>query len=111
MKNLTFEDLPQAVFEMCGKLDSIQKILLADRANSTEKTNDHLTIKEAAEYLHLSVPTLYSHVSRSIIPVAKRGKRLYFSRQELTDWIKTGRKNTISEIKTQVQESLTRKKR
>jgi excisionase family DNA binding protein len=110
MKNLTFEGLPQAVGEISARLDSIEKILLADRT-PTEKNNGMLTIQEAAEFLHLSVATLYSHVSRSVIPVSKQGKRLYFSRQELTDWIKTGRKHTIAEIKTEVEEALTRKKR
>ena len=57
-----------------------------------------LTIKQAAEFITLSVPTIYGLVQRSEIPVSKRGKRLYFSKQELTDWIKAGRKKTNDEI-------------
>lgn len=56
-----------------------------------------LNIKQAAELLGLSVPTLYSKVSKAEIPVSKQGNRLYFSKQELTNWIKTGRKKTIAE--------------
>ena len=51
-----------------------------------------LTIQEAAEFLSLSVPTLYSKVSKGELPVMKRGKRLYFSRTELMEYIKQGRK-------------------
>jgi excisionase family DNA binding protein len=51
-----------------------------------------LTIQQAAEFLSLSVPTLYGYVSRKAIPFYKRSKRLYFSKQELTDWVKAGRK-------------------
>jgi len=57
-----------------------------------------LTIREAAEILHLTVPTVYGLVQRSEVPVSKRGKRLYFSKQELTAWIMSGRKRTNSEI-------------
>ncbi len=57
-----------------------------------------LTIQQAAEILKLSVPTIYGLVSRTEIPHAKKGKRLYFSKQELLDWVKAGRKKTNAEI-------------
>ena len=58
------------------------------------QADELLTIKQAAEILSLSVPTIYGLVSRREIPVNKRGKRLYFSKTELTQWIKDGRKKT-----------------
>ena len=61
-------------------------------------TNQLLTISQAAEFLSLSVATVYGLVSRSVIPCMKKGKRLYFSKDEITDWIKTGKKKTISEL-------------
>ncbi len=63
-----------------------------------KETDQLLTIKQAGEFISLSVPTIYGLVQRAAIPVSKRGKRLYFSKQELTDWIKAGRKLTVSEI-------------
>jgi excisionase family DNA binding protein len=62
------------------------------------ETDQVLTIKEAAGVLNLSVSTLYGLVNRAAVPVYKRSKRLYFSKQELLDWIKEGRKKTASEI-------------
>lgn len=111
MKNITFDQLPQAVGELFGKLESIEKILLADRANPGTDTNDLLTIQEAGTYLHLSVPTLYGYVSKSIIPYSKRpgSKRLWFSKKELTEWIKTGRKQTLAEVAVEVEHTLTNK--
>jgi excisionase family DNA binding protein len=69
-------------------------------ANSREQEEQDslLTIQQTAQLISLSVPTLYSLVSRSEIPVFKKGKRLYFSKKEITDWIKTGRKKTANEI-------------
>jgi len=89
-----------------ARLSNIENILLdlkhastnTDNKSETEKL---LTIKEAGEFLHLSIPTLYSYVSRSAIPVSKQGKRLYFSKKDLTEWVKTGRKQTHSEIKAE----------
>jgi len=60
--------------------------------NSTEQPEQLLTIQEAAEFLSLTVPTMYSKVSKGELPVMKRSKRLYFSRTELLEYIKYGRK-------------------
>jgi excisionase family DNA binding protein len=61
------------------------------------QTDQMLTIQEAGQLISLSVPTIYGLVSRSEIPVSKKGKRLYFSKLELIDWIKSGRKRTQAE--------------
>jgi excisionase family DNA binding protein len=85
--------------------DSIQN------KTSAPETDDLLTIQQAALFLKLSVPTLYSLVSRSSLPVSKRGKRLYFSKQELTDWIKAGRKKTQAEIQAEANAYLQTKRK
>ena len=113
MKNLTFDQLPQAVCDLYGKLESIEQLLLANNPNVKQEAEDLLTIEQACDFLLLSKPTLYGYVSKNTIPFCKRpgSKRLWFSKQELTDWIKAGRKQTIAEIKTEVEQSLTRKKK
>lgn len=70
-------------------------------SNNTVPTDqpDHLlTIQEAAEFLSLTVPTMYSKVSKGELPVMKRSKRLYFSRTELMDYLKAGRKKSNAEL-------------
>jgi excisionase family DNA binding protein len=70
----------------------------------TEQPDQLLTIEEAAKLLHLSKPTLYSKHSKGELPgVCKRGKRLYFSRQSLTDWIKQGIQKTNAEIEAEAE--------
>lgn len=66
--------------------------------NTTHQSEQLLTIQQASEFLNLSVPTLYTKVSKNEIPVMKRSKRLYFSRIELLDYLKQGRKKSIEEI-------------
>ena len=60
-----------------------------------------LTIQQAADFLHLTVPTLYGKVHAREIPFSKLGKRLYFSKTELTDWVKTGRQKTTAEVQAE----------
>jgi excisionase family DNA binding protein len=69
---------------------------------SKPESDELLTIKQAAEFLKLSVPTVYGLVSKDRVPVNKRSKRLYFSKQELTNWIKTGKKQTKADIEAKV---------
>lgn len=108
---LTFNDLPQAVTSLFSKLDKIERLLLAKTENSNEKPDQLLTIDKAAELLSLSVPTIYGLVSRKEIPVSKKGKRLYFSRQELLDWVKSGRNKTAAEIAAEADICLSKRKR
>lgn len=58
-----------------------------------------LTVSEAADLLSLTPQTIYSKVSKREIPFMKRGKRLYFSRTDLLEYIKEGRRITHSEAK------------
>jgi len=69
-----------------------------------------LTVQQAAELLNLSVPTLYGYTQRAEIPVCKRGKRLYFSKQSLFEWIKQGRKKTLAETASEAEQYLKTKK-
>jgi excisionase family DNA binding protein len=105
MNQLTFEQLPQAVGQLCDRLTTIEQLLL-DSHKPQPASEDLLTIAQAAKFLNLSVPTIYSKVSRAEIPVNKRGKRLYFYRSELAEWIKGGRKRTNYEIREELKVQL-----
>lgn len=96
---VTYDSLPQAVSHLYEKLASIERLLLNQREVQVKtETEQFLSIQEASVLVNLSVPTIYGLVHRSLIPVCKRGKKLYFSKDELTNWIMTGRKKTFSEI-------------
>ncbi len=94
---ITFEKLPQAVTQLFDKLENLERLILSQNNAPQPEEDKLLTIREAAEILHLSVPTVYGLVQRSEVPVCKRGKRLYFSKQELVSWIMSGRKKTVAE--------------
>lgn len=110
-QNLTLENLPKAVSQLALRLENIERLLLESRSSQPEEPTDKLlTIDEAAEFLHLSKPTLYSKVSRGELPYMKRSKRLYFSKTELADYLKQGRNKTTSEIEAEADSYLKSKK-
>lgn len=49
-----------------------------------------------------AVPTIYDLVSKRKIPHSKQGKKLYFSKKDLLDWIQSGRRKTVAEITEQI---------
>lgn len=110
MNEITFNELPKVVSQLADKLNSIEKLLLDQYNKQKPAENKFLSIKEASELISLSVPTIYGLVHRSAIPCMKRNKRLYFSRQELSEWITSGRKSLRSEIEADAIHSLSFRK-
>ena len=114
------EQVEQVFFNVpLSKLEPIFKRWIKEAQAETQtvrfEPNDHpdelLNIQLAAEFLRLSVPTLYTKVSKGELPVMKRGKRLYFSRTELMEYIKEGRKKSNAEIEAEAEAYLTDKKK
>jgi len=106
-KVLSFDQLPQAVAMLTKEVSELKQLLL-QKSNQQNTTPPErlLNIQEAAEFLNLSVPTVYSKVSKGELPVMKRGKKLHFSNTELMQYLKDGRKKTYSEIETEAKDYL-----
>lgn len=85
---------------------SIRKVLKEtppQKVEPTQQPEQLLTVQEAAQFLNLTVPTIYSKVSKGELPVMKRSKRLYFSSTELMEYIKEGRKKSTAEIEQEAE--------
>lgn len=78
---------------------------------TTEQPEQLLTIQEAAQFLNLTVHTIYSKVSKGELPVMKRSKRLYFSSTELMEYLKEGRKKSNAEIEQEAEAYLSNNKK
>lgn len=70
-----------------------------------------LDVKQTAELLRISVPTLYGKTFRRLVPHFKRGKRLYFILSDLETWIRQGKVKTMDEIEEEANFYLMRNKR
>ena len=65
-----------------------------------------LTIAHVADMLSVTVPTVYGYVHQRSIPCMKRRGRLYFSKMEILEWVKSSRRSTADEIKAEAISSL-----
>ena len=99
MEKINFENLPQAVSLLIEKVDSLELLLKSQQSNNSNAPSDKpMSISEAANFVNLTVPTLYGFVSKRTIPFSKVGKRLYFTEAELSSWIQNGRQQTRDEL-------------
>ncbi|NEM99436.1 helix-turn-helix domain-containing protein [Pontibacter burrus] len=103
MEHLTFDQLPRAVSQLHEQMGRIERLLLEHRPQQKAE--------EAILNIHLSVATLYTKVSCRELPFSKRGKRLYFHRGELEEWVRQGRRKTVSEIREEAVELVAGRKR
>ena len=77
------------------KLNQIEN-LIKSQGNTTLDTV--MSVEQLANYIDLSKSHIYKKTSTREIPHYKRGKKLYFSKQEIDKWILKNRIETTDEI-------------
>ena len=105
---ITFEKIPEVLGEVQNSQIRTEKLIfeLIEKLNGNHGHDRLMTVNETANFINLSVPTIYSLVHKGLIPTNKKGKRLYFLQSELTDWIKSGRRKTMTEIESEPEQYL-----
>jgi len=87
----THDTLPEAVGLLMREISSIK--LLLEQQNFGKVDNEKpLNVSEACAFLNLAQPTIYSLHSRNEIPAMRKNGRLYFFKQDLVDYLKSGKK-------------------
>lgn len=94
METITFDQLPAAISQLIRDVNSIKLSL----QTSPEPTDQLLTVGQAAEFLTLAKPTIYAMISRGELPNMKRGKRVYFEKSKLLDYLKAGQRKTFQQL-------------
>lgn len=94
-----------------NRLQNIEDLLIDLRhnpqpVNSQPELEKPLTVSQAAKYLSLSVPTVYTLISKGELPVKKRSKRCYFFASDLYNYLKEGSKKTNKEIEEDAERHL-----
>ena len=83
--------------------DNIKKAI----AQSESSTDDaYMTIDETAKLINLAKSSVYGLVHQKKIPFYKVGKKLYFSKVSVLEWIKNGKYNTKSDIEAKADQYL-----
>jgi len=73
---LTFNDLPTVVGELCDRIASMENLLtekLSKQYETKENTHVPMTVQEACNYLKMPLSTFYYKVKKDDIPVIKQG--------------------------------------
>lgn len=88
-------------------LTSVKRAIAAHETNNYQEPPEQdqiFSIKEAAAYLNLARQTLYGFTSKREIPFIKKGKKLYFKRSELENWLLEGKRKTKAEIEAEIRQ-------
>lgn len=105
---ITFDSLPKAMASLFEEVKQIKSLILE---SSTGQHGDKLlTIQDCSEFLHIQKQTIYSYVSKGLIPNHKRAGRLYFSKNDLIQWIKEGNKRSF-DVEEEAQKIISKRKR
>lgn len=67
-----------------------------------------MTIDQISDYLHLSKSHLYKLTSQRDIPYVKKGKRLYFQKSAIDEWLLEGKQWTNDDIEKQALDYIQR---
>jgi len=91
---ITHNEVPTAVAEILHRIVAIEEAVKQGAFNDED---GFLNVTQAAEYLDLSKQTIYTLACRRKIPYHKRGKRLYFEKETLAEWVRNGRLDALKE--------------
>ncbi len=94
--SITFDQLPAAVFLL---IREFQTFKLTFQSAPLEPADQLMTVDQAAKFLSLAKPTIYAMLSRGELPNLKRGKRVYFQKTDLLNYLKAGRRKSFHQLK------------
>ncbi|WP_271855125.1 helix-turn-helix domain-containing protein [Patiriisocius marinus] len=86
-----------------NRLDAIENILKKLDNNfsdfrSTNYSPNFMTIDELSVYINLTRGSIYQHTWAKKIPHIKRGKKLYFEKSKIDEWMREGTQTTVSDL-------------
>lgn len=93
--------------------NSIKKVLSNQQTEKRTELDQWFDLTELCQYIpdKPSKATVYGWVNAGVIPVHKGGKKLRFLKSEIDNWMKQGRRKTLSEIAGEAEQYLSKKKR
>src|SRR6478609_7930261 len=85
------------------KIDRLEKAIEKLSASATSdvspsRNDEFMNIEQVANFVGLSKDTIYGLTHKKLIPHFKTGKKLYFNKAEVSDWISSKRVKTNQEI-------------
>ena len=96
------------VAELRTLMDNIisNKLNSLGDAQKSEPEDEILDISQVCDLLRYSRATVYALVEKREIPHYKKGRKIWFSKNELFEWLKSGRKKTKKELENEAEKYL-----
>jgi len=102
METLSFDAVPKMILDVRSTQDKILKLLLEQ--SELQPADEWMDIDEYIEYNpeHPAKATVYGQVSHGKLPNYKRGRKLFFKKSEIDEYLAQGRRRTRAEIEAEV---------
>jgi excisionase family DNA binding protein len=101
LTNVPIDELIDRIVE---RLASSNQVLNKSQEESDVK--EYLSIEEASKLIGLAISTIYSLTHRNEIPHIKKGKKLWFKRSELLQWLDSGHVESQEDLEAKAMEDL-----
>ena len=93
------------------RLDRIEKAISnLKRENAIVTESKPMNLKEVVAYMGTSTSAIYKLTSTSEIPHYKLGKKLYFKKEEIDEWMYANKVKTRQDIENEANEYISRKR-
>lgn len=92
-------------------ISDLLKVL--DKSKTAQPVEKWLDLNELIEYdpEKRTKPTWYSKISKGEVPYHKQGKKVYFLKSEIDNWLKAGKQKSSSEIEAEAEAFLSNNKK
>lgn len=77
----------------------------------TFSSSQILDITGAMNFLGMTRSAIYKKTSSRLIPHYKKGKKIYFDKNELIDWVKESKVSTMAEIERKANSYVLKRRR
>ena len=92
-----------------NKLDRIENLIKEGKLIQHEEQTETMDLKTVAKYLRIPTSSIYKYTSTREIPHIKFGKKLYFRKSEIDEWLSTKKITTKKEIEEMAIEYMTKR--
>lgn len=107
MQNVVFTQL--SIPELRQLLREEVEQALSEQATDSPTQQTIFNFSQGCEYLGISKSHGYKLTSQQRIPFSKRGKRIYFEKAVLDQWLLANKVQSVSQLETAMDNYLTKK--
>lgn len=108
---ISFNDMPQALAYLIGKVERLEALLGATKQEQPE-SDKWFNLQELCDYLpdKPARQTVYGWIGQKFIPYHKKGKKLQFLKSEIDAWLIRDKYKSVVELQADATAFIARKR-